>query len=309
MFVKLTSIKLYNNKVTIVQVATREKAEIKREPIEPGTEPRERTMLGSSGAIIESFDVEGENLGPRWTLWVERLEQLFDVNDSGGDKDRQRLSSLFLFGGVRLHELQKTLPQAIPETARNVDTNYEKAVYRLTQYLNPRRNVVMEQFSFSQARQVKGETISQYVTRLRILATYCEFGTIEDKEIVRQVIQGCESTNLRRSFLKEPGLAINRLLDIGGVHDTIETHLDIVEGRDRGPCDSLGAIQHKEKSDGYKFRELKGNTKSYDKKMACFKCGYKYPHDRPCPALNKECKMCGKIGHFAAVCKENRKEP
>ena len=264
-------------------------------------------MFGGSAAVIESFSLEGENLGPKWTLWVERLNQLFDVNEIAEEKDRQRVSSLFLFGGSKLHELHKTLPEAIPNTVTGVDTEYKKAIYRLTKYFNPSRNVVVEQFAFSQAKQAKNETIAQYVTRLRILATYCEFAST-DKEIVRQVIQGCESSKLRRSYLKEPGLVISRLLEIGRIHDTIEMQLDIVEGREGETSDTVAAImKHSVRRGRDKRRPRRDNSRPGETKRTCFKCGGKYPHvDRQCPALGKKCNACGELNHFAAVCKGNK---
>ena len=38
-------------------------------------------------------------------------------------------------------------------------------------------------------------------------------------------------------------------------------------------------------------------------KETCGNCGGTYPHFRACPARGKDCKSCGKIGHFARVCR------
>ena len=38
-------------------------------------------------------------------------------------------------------------------------------------------------------------------------------------------------------------------------------------------------------------------------KVSCGNCGGTYPHFRACPARGKDCKSCGKIGHFARVCR------
>ncbi|KAJ8885351.1 hypothetical protein PR048_011548 [Dryococelus australis] len=37
----------------------------------------------------------------------------------------------------------------------------------------------------------------------------------------------------------------------------------------------------------------------------CPKCGYNY-QQRMCPAVRKECKKCGKVGHFAQVCRSRQ---
>ncbi len=52
-----------------------------------------------------------------------------------------------------------------------------------------------------------------------MMAAYCEFAD-DDTEIVRQVIQKCVSSKLRRSFMKEPSLNIKKILALDVIHDT-----------------------------------------------------------------------------------------
>ena len=44
-----------------------------------------------------------------------------------------------------------------------------------------------------------------------------------------------------------------------------------------------------------------GNKQGKSRK--CGNCGGYAPHKNPCPARGKICKACGKIGHFAHVCR------
>jgi hypothetical protein len=74
-------------------------------------------------------------------------------------------------------------------------------MHRLTTYFNSKRNTTIEIFKFCQANQTNDETVEQFVTRLRLSATYCDFADI-DKELVEQVIQTCTSKKLRRDLLK-----------------------------------------------------------------------------------------------------------
>ena len=40
-----------------------------------------------------------------------------------------------------------------------------------------------------------------------------------------------------------------------------------------------------------------------DESSKCRNCGGAYPHNDSCPAQNKKCTSCGKLNHFAKVCK------
>ena len=102
-------------------------------------------MFSSASAIIEQFDCDNStNLGPRWNQWLQRLEQLFVVTKTV--ESVERVATLFLLGGVRLHEIHATLPTLV--TNSSADTDYKKAVFRLNSNLNPKLNSVIDVFRF-----------------------------------------------------------------------------------------------------------------------------------------------------------------
>jgi hypothetical protein len=256
-------------------------------------------MLANPAAIIEQFDCNASNPGPRWTLWKARLEQLFIASDVASTAGAKRLNTLFLLGGNELYSIHQTLPKEVPTPNDDlVLSDYDKAILRLDAYFNPKRNIVVERFTFRETRQNEGETIAQFVTRLKILATYCEFDK-QDDEIVLQVIQKCASTKLRRVFLKERAIDLKKLLELGKIHDTLDHQIETVEGR--APANhEVNAIK--------KSAKHSKQSKKDDKK--CIKCGRAYPHakDKPCPAINQQCRNCDETGHFASVCKKDSKK-
>ena len=69
------------------------------------------------------------------------------------------------------------------------------------------------------------------------------------------------------------------------------------------PVSAIGKAPFVRKFDKKIFKKNKD-----DKKSKCFSCGCDYPHDegKSCPAKDKKCNQCGKIGHFASCCKGNK---
>jgi hypothetical protein len=56
---------------------------------------------------------------------------------------------------------------------------------------------------FRQAIQKENETVRNFVTRLLKLVLSCNFGETNDNSIRDQVIDKCQSTAIRRRFLRE----------------------------------------------------------------------------------------------------------
>ena len=76
----------------------------------------------------------------------------------------------------------------LPETGEDYATAQEK----LDACFSPKKNINYQIFQFRQAVQQPGETVDQFVTRLRKLAATCEFHSIS-KEIKSAIIQNCHS--------------------------------------------------------------------------------------------------------------------
>ena len=62
---------------------------------------------------------------------------------------------------------------------------------------------------------------------------------------------------------------------------------------------------HQELRTRYESRN-RSNSREDDGK--CRNCGGPYPHKDSCPAKNKKCKSCGKLNHFARVCRTHPPE-
>ena len=130
------------------------------------------------------------------------------------------------------------------------------------------------------------ETIDQFHTRLRGLAKYCDFHDT-DFEIKMQIACNGTSTRLRKRALRDAEYSLKDML---------------VEGR-KTEISTAQASGIEEK-----FRELRVNAIRKPGKK-CYYYGFDYPHtDRPCPAQNTTCTVCGKKGHFAKLCRSTRKQ-
>ena len=99
--------------------------------------------------------------------------------------------------------------QEIFETLTETGEDYKTAQEKLDAYFSPKKNVDYEIFQFRKVVQQPSETVEQFATRLRKMASNCEFHDT-DKEIKAVIIQNCQSKILQRYALREDALTLEK---------------------------------------------------------------------------------------------------
>ena len=69
-----------------------------------------------------------------------------------------------------------------------------------------------------------------------------------------------------------------------------------------------GKQRHQNRQELRTRYESRNRSNSREDDGKCRNCGGPYPHKDSCPAKNKKCKSCGKLNHFARVCRTNPPE-
>ena len=254
------------------------------------------------------FEVHSDgNTGPRWKKWVIRLERLLIAMNI---TDTELKKALMLhFAGSEVDEIFDTLED--PEA----ESDYKAAVKMLTEYFAPQMNIAYEVYNVRQARQNQEESLDSYHVRLRQLAKTCDFTDI-DKEIKEHIILSCTSNTLRRRALQDE-CSLEQLLKVGRSLEISESQARHLEGRDQAINSVRGRNRSHQDRRNYSLRENKPPTHQFSKKnfytckqskdpnQICRNCGGHFPHKQVCPAKGKDCRACGKRGHFARVCRTN----
>uniref|UniRef100_A0A7M5XNH5 Endonuclease n=1 Tax=Clytia hemisphaerica TaxID=252671 RepID=A0A7M5XNH5_9CNID len=174
-----------------------------------------------------------------------------------------------------------------------------------------------ERHVFRSCSQNNTESTGQYVSRLRQLATTCEFHDTQD-EIVDQVIGGCNSKKLRKRLLKEHNLSLDKLLEIALVLETAD-HQSVKydtgkphqhnkpveeESDDADDGDNVNRISDRRPPRYPKSRISK--TPHTTRKITCYRCGSDHLASECRIAKDKTCFNCGKKGHLKTVCQSKQ---
>ena len=192
--------------------------------------------MASSLPVFASFSVheDEKSAGTRWKKWLDRFENLLcalDIND-----DRKKKAMLLHYVGEETYDIfdsftdeQKGIGavRAGDREDEQEPDEYNVAKKSLTDFFTPKKNTTYEMFQFRQASQNHGESIDSFYTRLRKLASTCEFHDV-DKEILSQILQGCLSTRLRRKALKD-NYSLTQVLDEARAIELSESRASVME--------------------------------------------------------------------------------
>lgn len=241
------------------------------------------------------FDAEGDSssLAQRWKDWRERFN-MYTVAANIKD-DAQKRAVLLYVAGPSVHKIFKTL--------QNTGTDFATALEKLDEYFQPQKNVIYERYVFKQAHPNSGESIDSFITRLRTLAETCEFESVEN-EIRDQFVMTCSSHSFRTKLLREKDLTLSKLITMARAKELAEKQASNISGQNSSR-NNVNRI-NKEENKEAKSKDKPAKYQKYVSK--CRNCGndFKRGHKEVCPAKGKTCRACGKLNHFAKVCRSKK---
>ena len=220
-----------------------------------------------------------------WRHWKRTFD--FFLQSLPTEPPPNKLATLVNFVGPSVYEL-------IAESA-----NYEDALNTLEAVYDKPKNEVFARHLLSSCKQEQGQSLDQYLQKLKLLAKDCNFkactAEVHKNEAIRDAfISGLISPHIRQRLLEKS------TLDLDTAFENART-LDMAERQSLSYHSENTTAALDEPSDKSYSPDTTAATGVSDSK--CFFCGYgRHPRSK-CPAREATCKRCNKTGHFAKVCR------
>lgn len=247
---------------------------------------------GAMALTLDKFECGGEptSLGILWERWKRAL--LIYIDAAGIDKNEKKKASLLHFGGQELQEIFYNIPDPNTEDGGLRRDVFQVALAKLDSYFSPKQSKVYERHLFRQVKQELNEKFEKFLIRLRQQADKCQFHNKEE-HIIDQIIEKGSSSELRKKILRAGDeMTLDKIIIEANSLEAVNRQLEDFEEKAAG----------KEGVNRVSTKQNNNNVKKF--KEPCQRCGSR-THLK-CPAIDKECFRCKRIGHFQQMCRKRK---
>lgn len=239
-----------------------------------------KNVVNSFSFSIEMFDSKSSV----WSNWIIRLECQFLIH---AIKDDRKLAYLYSYMGPDAFAI--LCSKLLPKKPMDSGVSYDEVVELMKKHYEPQSLQIFEIYKFHQLIQDEGETIANFVGRLRKQAEKCEFETYVEKAIRDRMVLGIKDGKIQQKLLESDNLTLSKAIQIAEAMETV------LKGKDELKPAEVHAI------DKQAARSPGEST------TRCYRCGNPNHLANKCKFKDQTCNNCKRMGHIARVCKNNDK--
>ena len=171
------------------------------------------------------------------------------------------------------------------------DKSLEGITQQLLEHFKPKHQVVAERFKIYNAKQEEDESISNFLVRLKHLASTCEFGSFLKRALRDKFVCGLKDDRIQEKLLsKDKGL--EEAIKIAKAMELAAANLAYIKETETGEVNKMCVVS---------------STLELQKKKMCFWCGVKW-HERRSqyPSWGKTCFKCNNKKQFSLHTRDTR---
>ncbi|KAJ6642265.1 hypothetical protein Bhyg_07212, partial [Pseudolycoriella hygida] len=228
--------------------------------------------------------------------------------------------------GHEIYDILKSL--TVPE--KPSAKTFNELLKILRNHFAPRKNKRAERYKFNKAVQQSGESINEFIVRLKSLAQTCKFGEFKtpakvtekakketeavvdnvsnykmlilDEALTDRFIVGLSNSKIQQRLLDKDELTFEECC-------LLATNMELAEKESQAiqPKSFVNKVTTFQSQSKSKLNNRKGRSKSRGREVKdsvdkeCRRCG-RLHNPNTCPAVNWKCFVCQKTGHTSKMC-------
>ena len=174
------------------------------------------------------------------------------------------------------------------------DADMNTIIMAMQTHLRRQRNIIIDRRDFYMRVQEAGETVDDFLCGLKEIASFCDFcHHCQDNRFRDRVVVGTRDEEARRRMLEEPDITLQKAVDIARASENAASNSSAI----RDPAGSTLARVSQ-------YQRSRGRPRDRSTEKTCPRCGGEVHRSAgDCRAVKRTCRACGKVGHFASVCR------
>lgn len=271
------------------------------------------------------------NIAENWKKWHQKFE-IYRTASGMNDKHAkvQCCTLLHIIGEDALEVYNNFVFENEADKS-----DISKILDQFEKHFMPQKNITYERHVFNSRVQHLGEPLDQFVTDLRTKAKTCEYGPLGESLIKDRIVVGICDDQLRARLLQKRNLDLKTAIDMCRATEASKVHLGQLGGnesnidsinKDKYQARPRNTNKYRNNDDSNRPRPSYGNRNNsdyHDRRNDntsttsssrpsvtntnvindCNRCGRTHERAR-CPAYGQICDKCGKMNHFAKVCRQ-----
>lgn len=270
-------------------------------------------LIGCIGAFDSSLET--------FTAYLERLEQYLIANDIGlcasdasaevkRAADKKKVAVVIsVIGSKTYSTLRDLCSPAAPK-----DKTFTEICQLLKAHYKPKNLEVAGSYKFHMCVQGE-ESIAEYSTRLRRLATDCNFGTFLTRALRDQFISGIRDEHTKKKLLSQDTSTFEDAMKLAIADEAAKRETQLIQKNSVHYVKQSGHSNTKKVNGKKDTKETVSRRptsfKPADQEPAksnyvCYTCGGTGHARKNCKHKDKVCHKCNTKGHLSKVCKKSK---
>ncbi|XP_064475629.1 uncharacterized protein K02A2.6-like [Ornithodoros turicata] len=242
-----------------------------------------------------------------WKRWVTRWERYRIISGLQKQDSSTQVNTFLYAMGTGAEDVLVSM-----RLTDEVANDYDKLKSAFDKYFVPSRNVIYERARFNLRSQLEHETVEEFFKELHRLAEFCEFASLKEELIRDKLVVGLRDSRLSERLQLDSQLTLEKAVTMARNSEAVKGQQNLLRGNEppsQAPtANTTLDVVTSSRPASHKGRQSEARPPAQrpaqPKSDPCKWCGSMRFHPRiECPAQGKVCSQCGKLGHFASVCR------
>ena len=277
-----------------------------------------------------------ENIAQSWKEWKQQFELYLVAAEKTKAAGETQVAMLFCSMGPQWIKVFNKFKYNEAGDEKKLD----EVIKKFDDFFEPKKLIKSYITRFQRRIQTENETVPEYISAVREMAAQCEFGTLEESQVCIQISNGVRDQKLKEK-LWEDDLTLDQLIKrcnayeqaqkvkkITGAEPSVKKVNAVTTRRGRFYSRGTGRGKYKAPEQDQKSRRYaapeassqyagqrgrpytgrRGSQRGISRggqtrqKPNCGNCGLSHGY-RQCPAYNRSCGTCQRVGHFSRCCR------